>query len=73
MVQIGKDITDYAIGEEDENAGDEKMDDELGVAVVFDEDEEEEVCVPPPPGAVLFHRAPYASGGRFAHAGGCRG
>ena len=39
LVQCGKRITDYAIAE---GAGNEKLDDELGVAVVFDEDDDDE-------------------------------
>jgi pre-mRNA-splicing helicase BRR2 len=39
LVQYGKRITDYAIAE---GAGNDKLDDELGVAVVFDEDDDDE-------------------------------
>ena len=39
LVSTGKRITDYAV---DEGAGNEKLDDELGVAVVFDEDDDDE-------------------------------
>jgi pre-mRNA-splicing helicase BRR2 len=39
LVQVGKRITDYAL---DYGAGNEKLDDELGVAVVFDEEDEDE-------------------------------
>jgi pre-mRNA-splicing helicase BRR2 len=39
MVAAGKKITDYSL---EEGAGNEKLDDELGVAVVFDEDDEAE-------------------------------
>ena len=41
IVQCGMRITDYSAAEEEAGAG-EDMDDELGVAVVFDEDDEEE-------------------------------
>lgn len=40
VVRIGQRITDYSAAEAE--AEEDKMDDELGVAVVFDEDEEEE-------------------------------
>ena len=40
FVQIGQRITDYSAAEEE--AVEDNVDDELGVAVVFDEDEEEE-------------------------------
>ena len=39
LVQVGKRITDFAM---DDGAGNEKLDDELGVAVVFDEDDDDE-------------------------------
>ena len=39
FVQCGKRITDYAV---DDGAGNEKLDDELGVAVVFDEDDDDD-------------------------------
>ena len=39
LVQCGKRITDYSI---EEHAGNEKLDDELGVAVVFDEDDDDD-------------------------------
>ena len=40
MMQIGQRITDYTVAEDE--AEPDKLDEELGVAVVFDEDEEEE-------------------------------
>lgn len=39
FVQCGKRINDYAV---DDGAGNEKLDDELGVAVVFDEDDDDD-------------------------------
>ena len=39
LVAVGKRITDYML---EEGAGNEKLDDELGVAVVFDEDDDDE-------------------------------
>ena len=39
LVQVGKRITDFSM---EEGAGNDKLDDELGVAVVFDEDDDED-------------------------------
>ena len=64
LVQAGKGITDFLA---DDGAGNEKLDDELGVAVVFDEEEDDDEAQvaerrpssrarpPPPPPA---HRMP---------------
>ncbi|KAL3918504.1 MAG: hypothetical protein SGPRY_005993 [Prymnesium sp.] len=43
LVSIGKRINDFMI---EDGAGNEKLDDELGVAVVFDEEDEQDEAVP---------------------------
>lgn len=44
LVSIGKRINDFMI---EDGAGNEKLDDELGVAVVFDEEDEQVPRAPP--------------------------
>ena len=55
LVDTGKKITDYL---QADGAGNEKLDDELGVAVVFDEDDDVRSTALPRPAAPCLSRTP---------------